>query len=74
MAKSLMIFDRSIEAQFLIPMAVSMGFGILFTTVITLFLVPCVLMLSDDLAAAWRQWFQGAISNPGKASDASTRP
>jgi multidrug efflux pump subunit AcrB len=47
-----MIFDRSIEAQFLIPMAVSMGFGILFTTVITLFLVPCALLLAQDVAAA----------------------
>jgi multidrug efflux pump subunit AcrB len=47
-----MIFDRSIEAQFLIPMAVSMGFGILFTTVITLFLVPCALLFAQDVADA----------------------
>lgn len=57
-----MIFDRSLEAQFLIPMAVSMGFGILFTTVITLFLVPCVLLLADDANSAWRCWTTGTAA------------
>lgn len=44
---------KSIQAQFLIPMAVSLGFGILFGTAITLFLVPCVLVLADDLTRWW---------------------
>ncbi len=34
------IFDKSTQAQFLIPMGVSLGFGILFATAITLILVP----------------------------------
>lgn len=59
-----MIFDRSLEAQFLIPMAVSMGFGILFTTGITLFLVPCVLLLADDAILAWRRWTTGTAAVP----------
>ncbi len=53
-----MIFDRSIEAQFLIPMAVSMGFGILFTTLITLFLVPCALLTAEDLTIACSRIFR----------------
>jgi multidrug efflux pump subunit AcrB len=55
-----MIFDQSLEAQFLIPMAVSMGFGILFTTVITLYLVPCSLLMAADVTRHWarfQQWF-----------------
>lgn len=52
-----MIFDRSIEAQFLIPMAVSMGSGILFTTVITLFLIPCALLFAQDVGQAFARWF-----------------
>lgn len=44
-----MIFDTSLEAQFLIPMAVSMGFGILFTTAITVYLVPCSLLIAADM-------------------------
>jgi multidrug efflux pump subunit AcrB len=66
-----MIFDRSLEAQFLIPMAVSMGFGILFTTVITLYLVPCALLFADDAGRVLTQvyrWylrpFQSAVGVP----------
>ncbi|MFC4995274.1 efflux RND transporter permease subunit [Rubritalea tangerina] len=44
------IFESSIQAQFLIPMAVSLGFGILFATVITLFLIPAAYAISVDLS------------------------
>ncbi|MDH5629996.1 MAG: efflux RND transporter permease subunit [Gammaproteobacteria bacterium] len=41
-------FETSLQAQFIIPMAVSIGFGILFATVITLFLIPCLYLLLED--------------------------
>lgn len=44
-----MIFETSRQARFLIPMAVSLGFGILFATVITLVLVPSLYLIVDDL-------------------------
>ena len=44
-----MIFETSRQARFLIPMAISLGFGILFATVITLLLVPSFYMIVDDL-------------------------
>jgi multidrug efflux pump subunit AcrB len=44
-----MIFETSRQARFLIPMALSLGFGILFATVITLFLVPSLYLLMEDL-------------------------
>jgi multidrug efflux pump subunit AcrB len=43
-----MILERSLQAQFLIPMAVSLGFGVLFATFITLLLVPCGYVILDD--------------------------
>ena len=43
-----MIFETSIQAQMMIPMAISLGFGIVFATVITLFIVPCLYMIHDD--------------------------
>ncbi len=43
-----MIFETAEQAQFLIPAAVSLGFGILFATLITLFLIPVFLMILDD--------------------------
>ena len=44
-----LLMDQSLQAQFLIPMAVSLGFGILFATGITLFLIPCALLVADDI-------------------------
>jgi multidrug efflux pump subunit AcrB len=44
-----MLLETDVQARFLIPMAVSLGFGILFATVITLFLVPCVYLILEDV-------------------------
>ncbi|MBW2597085.1 MAG: efflux RND transporter permease subunit, partial [Deltaproteobacteria bacterium] len=44
-----MIFETSRQARFLIPMALSLGYGILFATVITLILVPSFYLIVEDL-------------------------
>jgi len=44
-----MIFETSMQARFLIPMAISLGFGILFATFITLLLVPALYLIIEDL-------------------------
>jgi len=43
-----MIFETSVQAQFLIPMAISLGFGIMFATGITLLLIPTLYMILED--------------------------
>ncbi|MDZ7643438.1 MAG: efflux RND transporter permease subunit [Woeseiaceae bacterium] len=43
------IFETSVQAQFVIPMAISLSFGILFATVITLFLIPCLYLMQEDV-------------------------
>ncbi|MCK5695328.1 MAG: efflux RND transporter permease subunit, partial [Desulfobacula sp.] len=43
------IIETSRQARFLIPMAISLGFGILFATFITLVLVPCLYMILEDI-------------------------
>jgi multidrug efflux pump subunit AcrB len=43
------LMETSITAQIVVPMAVSLGFGILFATVITLILIPCLYVILDDL-------------------------
>lgn len=53
--------ETSESAQYLIPAAASLAYGILFATVITLVLVPVLLLIADDL----RSWF-----NPGKQQPA----
>jgi multidrug efflux pump subunit AcrB len=44
-----MIFETSRQARFLIPMALSLGYGILFATFITLVLVPSFYLIIDDI-------------------------
>jgi multidrug efflux pump subunit AcrB len=45
-----MVFETSRQAQFITPMAVSLGFGILFTTFVCLLILPaCYLILGDFL-------------------------
>ncbi len=43
-----MIMEKSFQAQFLIPMAISLGFGIMFATVITLVLIPSFYLVLED--------------------------
>ena len=46
-----MIFETSMQAKFLIPMAVSLGYGIVFATAITLILVPSLYRILEDFKA-----------------------
>ena len=42
-----LLFETSVQAQFVIPMALSLSFGILFASTITLILVPCLYVLAE---------------------------
>ena len=48
-----MIFETSRQARFMIPMAISLGYGILFATLITLLLVPSLYLIIEDA----KRWF-----------------
>lgn len=43
------MFETSMQAQMVIPMTLSLGFGIVFGTVLTLFLIPSLYLILDDL-------------------------
>ena len=43
-----LLLERTLQAQFLIPMAVSLGFGVIFATLVSLLLVPCVYLVLED--------------------------
>ena len=58
-----MIFETSVQARFLIPMAISLGFGILFVTFITLLLVPSFYMIIEDFLAMIRG-FKAFMQDP----------
>jgi multidrug efflux pump subunit AcrB len=52
-----MIFETSRQARFMIPMAISLGFGILFATSITLVIVPCLYLMAEDVRKFFRWLF-----------------
>ncbi|MGJ8676434.1 MAG: efflux RND transporter permease subunit [Akkermansiaceae bacterium] len=50
-----MLVETDMQARFLIPMAVSLGFGILFATAITLILIPSVYLILEDVKTLFRR-------------------
>jgi multidrug efflux pump subunit AcrB len=64
-----LLAERSVSAQFLIPMATSLGFGVLFATGISLFLVPSSYVILEDLGQLLRRK-RPAPAAGGEDSDA----
>ncbi len=60
-----MLLETDIQAKFLIPMAVSLSFGILFATVITLILVPSIYLMLDDVLNLLKRIFGLSEKKPG---------
>ena len=54
-----LMLEKSLQAQFLIPMAVALAFGVLFATLVTLLLVPSLYLILDDVRSALR-WLSGS--------------
>jgi len=61
------VLETSLQAQIVIPMAASLAFGILFATVITLFLIPALYLILADFG----KWWQDAWSHilPAKRAE-----
>jgi len=57
--------ETSMQAQFLIPAAASLGYGILFATAITLLLIPALLIIYDDIAMLGKRLKSSLISVAG---------
>ena len=63
-----LIFEKSVQAQFLIPTAVSLGFGILFATPIVMIVVPALIVQDVRLGRFLQRWFGRFV--PPDADDA----
>jgi len=57
-----LVFERSLQAQFLIPMAASLAFGILFATVILMFVVPSLAELQARAELWWTERREGSTA------------
>lgn len=62
-----MLLERTVQAQDMIPMAISLAFGIVFATVITLLLLPCLYLMLDDVT----RWWAGSGDHRNPAADNS---
>jgi len=58
------LFERSLQAQFLIPMALTLVFGLAVTTFVVLLLVPALIMVQEDLTAMIGRRFATTATAP----------
>ncbi|MCW1884479.1 efflux RND transporter permease subunit [Luteolibacter flavescens] len=66
------IFDTSQQSQMLVPMAVSLGFGLLFSATITLFLVPSAFLVMEEIlgkAKAFGIWYAGPFKRESREAE-----
>jgi len=59
-----MMLEQSFQAQFLIPMAITIACGLISATVIILILLPCLLMILDDIVHLFRVLWSGRADLP----------
>ena len=70
-----LILERSFQAKFLIPMAISLAAGLIAATMVVLIVVPCFLLILDDLkATAHFLWHGIPRPAPPVAEDSESAP
>jgi hypothetical protein len=68
------MLEKDVQAQFLIPMAVSLAAGVLFATVITLALVPAIYLILEDIRNFFR-WLGGKpVTGHDETSEETSEP
>ena len=60
------IFETSLQAKIVVPMAASLAFGILFATVITLLLIPTLYLILDDFKQWWKEAWRHLLPQRNK--------
>jgi hydrophobic/amphiphilic exporter-1 (mainly G- bacteria), HAE1 family len=63
-----LMLETSFQAKFLIPMAITLTFGLMFATVLTLVVVPAINMVLADMAALWR-WIWNGDETPDASEE-----
>ncbi len=62
-----LMFEKSLQAQFLLPMAVTMVFGLALATLLVLFLVPALIGIGADFGGLVSWIFNGSAPKPGRS-------
>jgi len=61
------MFEKSTQAQFVIPMGISLAWGVLFATFITLILVPISYLILEDVKSALSRYWHWQLGRPAEA-------
>ena len=69
-----LIFESSLQAQYIIPMAISLGFGIVFATAIILLLIPCLYLILEDARGLFAASDEPAPTSSHHSHAAGARP
>ena len=67
------VLEKSLQAKIVIPMAISLAFGIIFATIITLLLIPCLYLILDDAkrnTQTMLSWY--GLAKPPKPKEETT--
>lgn len=67
-----LMLEQSFQAKFLIPMAISISFGLISATVLILVVLPCMIVIFDDLAAALHRLWHGRPRGERRATEGET--
>ncbi|MDJ0765465.1 MAG: efflux RND transporter permease subunit [Myxococcota bacterium] len=68
-----MIFETSVQARLLIPMAVSLGFGVLMSTLVILTLVPSMFLIIENFRTWWGRLWGGKTTTVKEGLSAAQR-
>ena len=72
------MFETSMQAQLVIPMTLSLGWGILFGTVLTLLMIPSLYLILDDFLSLFSDSDeddeQGVFTGPGASEQMPHAP
>ena len=69
-----LMLEKSFDAAFLVPMAVSLAFGVIFATFITLILVPTSYFVLEDIRLVFNSIFRRDNTNDGNSSPVAPNP
>ena len=68
-----LMLEQSFQARFLIPMAIAIAFGLISATFLILLLLPCLILILDDLKrGAWFLW--NGTPRPERSTDSGLDP
>ncbi len=61
-----LVLEKSFQAQFLIPMAISLVYGVFFGTLFILLFFPALILVLNDIRRTLRSWYHGRTIEPEK--------